>query len=146
VSIKKILLKYEPKRQNVLPVFEEVSKTEGFISQKDMGDICDYFSISKTQGYAAASFFGDLKVAPVGKKIIKVCTGSTCVCSGSAAVLRELESMLGVKEGNDANPKFKIEAMSCLGLCDRGPVIKIDDQVFERVSPAEVDDIVRNYL
>jgi NADH:ubiquinone oxidoreductase subunit E len=36
--------------------------------------------------------------------------------------------------------------MSCVGLCDRGPVVMVDDQVFERVKPETVDEILRDYL
>ena len=54
--------------------------------------------------------------------------------------------LLGLEAGNDAHPKYKLEYISCLGLCDRGPVVEVEGQIFERVKPEMVDDIIQSYL
>lgn len=64
----------------------------------------------------------------------------------SFEIIRQIEMLLKIEMGNDSHPKVKLETMSCLGLCDQGPVMMIDEQVFEKVRPETVDDIILDYL
>jgi len=96
--------------------------------------------------YSLASFFDLIKVKKETKRIIKVCSGGPCVMNRSLEIIRQIELLLKIELNNDSHPKVKLETMSCQGLCDRGPVMMIDDQVFEKVTPEAVDDIVLNYL
>jgi NADH-quinone oxidoreductase subunit E len=146
MSIQKILLEYEPKPENLLRAIKEINKDQKYISEKDSREIAEYFSLPLARVYSLASFFDLIKVRPERKKIIKVCSGGPCVMEKSFEIIRQIEMLLKIEAENDAHPKVKLEPMSCQGRCDRGPIMMIDDQVFENVEPETVDDIILNYL
>jgi len=144
--VQKILLKFEPKPQNLLRALREIQKENQFVGPEVCREVAKYFSLPLARVFSLASFFDDISVKKTRKKIIKVCSGGTCLMNESEKVIRQIEMMLGVKVGNDAHPKYKLELMSCRGLCDRGPVMIVDKNIFEKVKAEDVDDLIKNYL
>jgi NADH-quinone oxidoreductase subunit E len=146
MGIQKILLKFEPKAENLLAALKEIQKENGYIEKKECEAVAEYFSLPLARVFSAASFFDQLKTKKESKKIIKICSGGPCLGEKSMEVVRQIEMLLHIEAENDGHPKYKLEMMSCAGLCDRGPVMMIDDQIFEKVRPETVDDIIANYL
>jgi NADH-quinone oxidoreductase subunit E len=146
MGIQKILLKFEPKAENLLSVLKEIQKENGYIGKKECEAVAQYFALPLARVFSTASFFDQLKTKKESKKIIRICSGGPCLGEKSMEVARQIEMLLKIELENDAHPKYKLELMSCVGLCDRGPVMMIDDQIFENVKPEMVDDIIRNYL
>lgn len=146
MSIQKILLEFEPKPENLLRVLKEIQKENKHISKNDCEKVANYFSFPLARVFSFASFFDDIKTKKETKKSIKVCSGGPCVMENTAEIIHQIEMLLHIEAENDAHPKWKLERMSCRGLCDRGPIMTVDDQVFEKVRPEMVDDIISNYL
>lgn len=146
MSLQKILLQYEPKPENLLRVLKEVQKENKYIKKEECKKIAEYFSMSLARVYSLASFFDEIQAKKNAKKIIKVCSGGLCLMKGSMGVVRQIELLLHLEVGNDAHPKYRLEFVSCRGLCDRGPIIMVDEQVFEKARAEEVDDIIKNYI
>ena len=146
MGIQKILLLFEPKVENLLAVLKEIQKENGYIGKKEGEEIAEYFSLPLARIFSAASFYDLLKTRKESKKLIKVCSGGPCLGEKSMEIVRQIEMMLKIELENDAHPKYKLELMSCVGLCDRGPVVMVGEQVFEKVRPETVDDLISNYL
>jgi len=146
MGIQKILLKFEPKPENLLAALKEIQKENGYVGKKEGEAAAEYFSLPLAHVFSTASFFDQLKTKKESKKIIRICSGGPCLGEKSMEVARQIEMLLKIELENDAHPKYKLESMSCAGLCDRGPIVEIDGQVFERVRPETVDDMIRNYL
>ena len=146
MGIQKILLKFEPKPENLLAALKEIQKENKYIGKKESEEAARYFSLPLARVFSVASFFDQLKTKKESKKIIRICSGGPCLGEKSMEVARQIEMLLKIELENDAHPKYKLESMSCAGLCDRGPIVEIDGQVFERVRPETVDDMIRNYL
>lgn len=146
MPIQKILLEFDPKPENLLRVLKEIQKENKYISKNDCDKVAKYFSLPLARVFSLASFFDLLDTRPIMKKIIKVCSGGPCLMEKSFEVIRQIEMLLKIELDNDSHPKVKLETMSCVGLCDQGPVMMIDEQVFEKVRPENVDDIILNYL
>jgi len=146
MPLQKILLEFDPQPENLLRVLKEIQKENKYISKNDCDKIAGYFSLPPARVFSLASFFDLLDTRPVKKKIIKVCSGGPCSMKKSFEIICQIEMLLKIELGNDSHPKAKLETMSCVGLCDQGPVMMIDEQVFEKVRPETVDDIILDYL
>ena len=146
MGIQKILLKFEPKPENLLAALKEIQKENGYVGKKECEEAARYFSLPLARVYSTASFFDQLKTKKESKKIIRICSGGSCLGEKSMEVARQIEMLLKIELENDAHPKYKLESMSCAGLCDRGPIVMIDNQIFEKVKPETVDDILAYYL
>jgi [NiFe] hydrogenase diaphorase moiety large subunit len=58
-------------------------------------------------------------------------------------IARQLENDLGIEFGQTTpDGRFSLEWTNCLGMCDQGPAMLINDQVFTRVTADQVHDLI----
>lgn len=145
MTIQKILLRYEPKKENLLRVIKDINVQFGFLSPEATHEVAKYFEMAPAAVFSTASFYEHIRTKRPAGLVIQVCDGTNCQTKGSDQIISEIESFLGQKVGDEFNPSVRIERISCIGKCLVGPVMIINETVFERVNPSKVDDILRGY-
>jgi len=146
MTVEKILLEFDPEQKNLLPALKKIDAAFGYVGEEEASKTADYFSVPLSKVYETASFYDLVKTKKQPNLVIQVCSGANCAVKSSFKVIREIESQLRIKAGDDFNPKAKLEIISCLGQCGQGPVMVVNGNVFTRVTPSSVDDILRNYI
>jgi [NiFe] hydrogenase diaphorase moiety large subunit len=64
--------------------------------------------------------------------------------AGKEAVMRQLQNDLGIKFGEvTPDGKFSLQWANCVGMCDQGPAVLVNEQVFTRVTPEKVHEIIK---
>lgn len=145
-TVQKIVLGFEPKTKNLLPVLRKINSIFGYVGQEDAEFIAEYFSVSPAKVFETASFYDLIKIKKPLNLEIKVCSSTNCSISGAYPIIQEIENFLGVKEGDEFNPKIKLETVSCLGRCGQGPVMIVNSKVFEKVTKEKIHEILKPYL
>lgn len=108
--------------------------------------ISDETNIPLAEIYGVATFYTQFSINPKGKHKIGVCLGTACYVRNSQAVLDKLAETLKVKVGGTTDDNvFTLEATRCLGCCGLAPVMMIDDEVFGKVDPNSIPDIIDSY-
>ena len=102
------------------------------------------------QAVGGSLWRGDLLFAvfahPKGRYNISICLGTACYVKGAAAVLDKVSSALGIQpEECTPDGKFSLTACRCIGACGLAPVMTINDDVYGRLVPEEVDGILAKY-
>ena len=67
---------------------------------------------------------------------ITVCIGSSCHIKGSRQVVEQLQYLIGK---NDLSDKVELGGTFCMGRCQEGGCVNVDEEFFS-VSPETVDD------
>ncbi|WP_439185580.1 (2Fe-2S) ferredoxin domain-containing protein [Carboxylicivirga taeanensis] len=80
--------------------------------------------------------------ANISHKIL-ICLGSSCHSRGNAENLKIIQDFL--KE-RDIESRIDFRGHLCNELCNRGPVIEIDDSVFEEVTKSNLESILTNHF
>ena len=145
-TVEKILLEFDPEQSNLLPALRKISASFGYVDEKDAQKIADYFKVNLTKVYETASFYDLLKIKSEPSLLVKICSGGNCAVNSSFQVIRIAEKFLGVKAGDDFNPKKKIEIISCLGRCGDGPIMVVNGKIFEKVKPEKVSESLEKYF
>lgn len=146
MTLEKILLDHQPSRDKLLPVLKRIQKENGFVSSEAIEACADYFQLKPAEVYSAASFYDHIDTSSPTDVRIMVCDGSNCSTKRAEEVIAEIERLTGRKVGDDFDPKIKIRRESCFGLCTRGPVVKINEVIFEKITPEIIDDILAPYI
>ena len=96
--------------------------------------------------YGVATFYSQFSLYPKGKYKISVCLGTACYVRGSGDIYNKLQELLGI-EGGQCTPdgKFSLDACRCIGACGLAPVLTINDDVYGRLTAAEMADILAKY-
>ena len=131
----------------LLPVLHEAQEIYGYLPIEVQQMVADGLGVSLSEVYGVATFYSRFSLTPKGKHQINVCLGTACYVKGSDKVLEEVEKMLGIKSG-ECTPDglFSIESCRCVGACGLAPVMMIDEEVYGKLTPAEVHKILADYM
>ena len=108
--------------------------------------ISEETGIPLAEVYGVVTFYTQFSTVPKGKHKIGVCLGTACYVKGSQLVMDKLSKELNVKVGSTTEDNlFTLEATRCLGCCGLAPVMMIDDEVYGKVDPKNIPDILAKY-
>ncbi len=142
-DIQKLAKKYAGDRSCLMPVLQDIQAEHSFISEYAMQVIADILDIHPVEVYGVVSFYSFLYNKPHGRFVISLCRTISCDLAGKERVARQLENDLGIKFGETTpDGKFSLEWANCIGMCDQGPALLVNDQVFTKVTPEKVHDIL----
>jgi NADH:ubiquinone oxidoreductase subunit E len=92
------------------------------------------------------SYYPDLRTAPPGLHVIRVCMGESCMANHCPAVLRAVHDYLGSATGEGApGGRFTLERVYCMGNCALSPTVVVDQDVYGRVEPAQIPSVMERY-
>ena len=130
-------------RSALMPILQEIQKAYGRITDYSMQLVADALGIHPVEVYGVVSFYSFLNCKVVGKFVIRVCQTISCDMAGKDRVAQQLRNDLGIEFGQTTEDgMFTLEWASCLGMCDQGPAMLVNEQVFTRVTPEKVHDII----
>ena len=73
------------------------------------------------------------------KKEIVICLGSSCFARGNKATVKVINNYL--KE-NELEKEVYFHGNHCFGKCDKGPFVKIEDVMHEKVSSENIKTLL----
>lgn len=130
----------------LIPIMQKAQELFGYISLETMQLISDRLDVPVSEIYGIATFYALFSLTPKGDNVISVCTGTACYVKGAAAVLDAVKKQLGIEAGETTpDGKFSIQDTRCLGCCGLAPVMTVDGDVYGRLTPADVKDILAKY-
>jgi NADH-quinone oxidoreductase subunit E len=133
-----ILARYPQGRERsaLLPLLHLVQSEEGYVSPAGVAFCAEVLGINKAQVGAVATFYTMYKRRPTGEYLVSVCTNTMCNVLGGQEVYDGLVEHLGV--GHDettADGSITLEHAECLAACDYGPVMTVNYDFYDNVTP-----------
>lgn len=142
-EITAIVDRYGRDRSSLIPVLLDVKRTYHEIDSTAMQVIADLIDIHPVEVYGVASFYAFLHGAPEGAYVIRLCGTLSCDFAGKAAVADALRQATGIGFSETTDDRLiTLEWASCVGLCDQGPALLVNDQLHTRVTPERAREIV----
>ena len=142
-----VIEKYKGQPGATMPVLQEAQDIFGYLPEEVQIKIAEGLGLSLSEVYGIVSFYAQFSVNPKGRKQISVCMGTACYVKNAGAILERIEKLVGCKAGGiTADGMFSIDATRCIGACGLAPVIIVDGDVYGRLAPEDVDDIIKKYM
>lgn len=130
----------------LMPIMQRAQEIFGALTFDVQEYIADKMDIPMTDIYGVATFYSQFALEPKGQHVIGVCMGTACYVKKAEGILSSLVSSLDIDPGmTTKDGTFTLEATRCLGCCGLAPVMMIDDQVYGRLKPEDVDGILNIY-
>lgn len=130
----------------LMPILQEAQAIYGYLPIEVQTMIAEEMDIPLEKVYGVSTFYAQFSLYPKGKYRVSVCLGTACYVKGSGLVLEELEKQLGISNGQcTADGKFSLDACRCVGACGLAPVMLVNDDVYGRMTPDQVKDILAKY-
>lgn len=117
----------------------------GWIPRAAMDEIARIVDEPPMRVYEVATFYSMYNLAPVGKYLIQVCTTTPCWLCGSAKIVEAMEKNLGLHCGESTKDGlFTTMEVECLGACANAPMIQVNDDFYEDLTPETMDSLLNN--
>ena len=145
-ELKEFIREEKNEKGCLMPIIQKAQGIYGYLPYEVQKMISDELSIPLEKVYGIATFYSQFNLYPKGKYQISVCLGTACYVKGSAEILKKLEQILGISEGEcTPDGKFSLDACRCLGACGLAPVMTINGEVYGRLTVDKLEGILEKY-
>ncbi len=133
-------------KSRLMAVMQEAQGIYGYLPYEVQRMIAEGLDVPMEKVYGVATFYAQFALSPKGKYNISVCLGTACYVKGSQKVLEKLSEVLGIEPGEcTQDTKFSLEACRCIGACGLAPVMTVNDDVYGKLTPEMIKDIIEKY-
>jgi len=127
----------------LLPLLHRIQRSENWLSPETLNDVADLLGLSVQYVESVASFYSLYFKQPVGKKVVHVCVGLSCMLSGSDELMHHLEGKLGISQGQTTpNGQYTLLEAECLAACDLAPVAQVNLRFHGPVPVEKADELL----
>lgn len=141
-----VIEKYKDQQGALIPVLHEAQDIYGYLPLEVQKMVADGLGVSVTEVYGVVTFYAQFSLTPKGEYKIGVCLGTACYVKGSGQILEKILSNLKIKVGEcTPDGKFSVDATRCIGACGLAPVMTVNEDVYGKLQPDEVDAILAKY-
>ncbi|RJP61065.1 MAG: NADH-quinone oxidoreductase subunit NuoE [Ignavibacteriales bacterium] len=138
-----LIEQYGSDRTALMPILQAIQKKHKYVSDFAQQEIARLLGIHPVEVYSVISFYSFLTSEPKGRNIVRLCQTITCDLAGKANVANAIERELGIKFGETTKDKrITLEYANCLGMCDQGPAMIVNDRVYSHLTPEKAVQIL----
>ena len=136
----------EQRKSAIIYALFLVQQQQGYVSGQSMAFVAQQIGCTAADVEDVVSYYTMFYTRPVGRIVINVCRTLSCALLGAERVTEEVGEKLGIKPGEtDPTGTFTLMEVECLGACDRAPVVMVNDDWHEGLTPEQctqfIDDI-----
>lgn len=144
--IDEIIDRHGAKADHLIQILLEIQAANHWLSKEALAKVSERLQVPMSRVQHIATFYKAFSLVPKGKHEIHICMGTACHVRGAPRILDTVQEQTGIKPGEtDAELKFSLETVNCLGCCALGPVMEVDGKYHGKMVPARVAEVLKNY-
>lgn len=133
-------------RASLIPILRKVKEKYRGVDSYAMQLIADVLGIHPVEVYAVATFYSFIQPQTDGRLIFRLCRTLSCELEGKERVAEQLQRDLGIGFGETTPDQlFSLEWANCMGMCDQGPAMLVNETVYTQLTAEKVHDIIDDY-
>ena len=145
-QLDQIIAEHREERGALIPILHQAQELFGYLPYEVQERIADGLGISMAKVYGVVTFYSQFSLKKKGKYKINVCMGTACYVKGANDILGKFLERLSIEVGEcTSDGKFSLDSCRCIGACGLAPVVTINDEVYGRLTPEMVDEIMNEY-
>jgi NADH-quinone oxidoreductase subunit E len=134
---------YPSAKAAMVPVLRAVQAELGWLSTETQAWVAQFLGVTALEVHEVVSFYPMLYDQPVGQHVIHVCRTLSCDACGGKELFEHLSGKLGVgRGGTTKDGRFTLKAAECLASCGTAPVVLIDNERHENLTPQQLDKLL----
>lgn len=133
-------------KENLIMILQAIQDKYSYLPEPALNYLSTKIGIPISKIYGVATFYSTFSLKPRGRNIISTCQGTACHVRGANKVRKQIENALGISEGETtADNCFTLETVRCVGGCSLGPMVKVNDDMYGRLSSDQIKKILDSY-
>ncbi|MEI6436380.1 MAG: NAD(P)H-dependent oxidoreductase subunit E [Bacteroidota bacterium] len=145
-KVHQLIIRYpqEQKKSALIPLLH-IAQEEfgGYLTVDIMDYVATLLEIQPIEVYEVATFYSMFYLEKVGKYVLEVCRTGPCSLAGGDKIRNYLKQTLGINSGETTpDGLFTLKEVECLGACGAGPVMQVNTEYYEKLTPSRVDRLL----
>lgn len=141
----KQIAKYPQGRQAsaIIPLFWQAQKQAGgWLPEPAIRYVADMLSMDYIRALEVATFYTMFNLSPVGEHFVQLCGTTPCWLRGADALKDACKKHIGPEGQVSADGKLSWIEVECLGACANAPMVQINDDFYEDLDGAKLEQIL----
>ncbi len=136
---------HQEAQELILACLQEINEHFGYVSLPAAEIVADHLGTSVNRIYGLLTFYADFRTEPRGKHFMLLCHGMSCYVLGSQQLVQALRDDHGIGDGETtADGELTVQVVNgCLGVCDRAPIVKLDDAYYGDLTPEALNEVIQ---
>ncbi|HOK22564.1 MAG TPA: NADH-quinone oxidoreductase subunit NuoE [Candidatus Hydrothermia bacterium] len=144
--LKRDIARFKRKSGSLIQVLHRAQEIFGYLPAEVQYFVAHELDVPVSQVYGVVTFYNFFRMEPVAKHVINVCMGTACHVKGAEGIVKAVSEELGIKVGETTKDKFfTLSTARCFGACGLAPVIMINEDVYGKLTPEKVKEVIREY-
>jgi NADH:ubiquinone oxidoreductase subunit E len=123
----------------LIELLQDLQHSHGYLPEVLLREIAGNLKVPLIEVFRIVNFYNAFSMEPKGRHQITICRGTACHVRRSDRLVEELRSLLGIGAGETTEDgQFSVETVNCLGACALGPIVVIDGEYHDHVTPAKL--------
>ena len=124
-----------------------VQRRNGWIDDAQVNAIAQVLGMSLADLEGVATFYNRIYRRPVGRHVILLCDSVACFLMGAETLAEAFQRELGIQYGQTTSDgRFSLLPICCLGNCDKGPTLMIDEDTHGLVEVSSIKQLLEKYV
>ena len=130
----------------LIEVLQDIQELKGYLPEELLREVAADLQVPLIEVFRIANFYKAFSLQPKGRHLITICNGTACHVRRSESLVEELRSLLGIGPGETTSDgRFSLETVNCLGACALGPIVVIDGEYHDHVTPVRLRKLLRSF-
>lgn len=141
---KRELTKYPEGRQasGVIPLLWKAQEQEGWVTEPAIRFVADFLGMAYIRVLEVATFYTMFNLEPVGKYLVQLCGTTPCMLRGAEDIKKVCQRRIGDQEHVSKDGKFSWREVECLGACVNAPMVQINYDYYEDLTPENFEKLL----
>jgi NADH-quinone oxidoreductase subunit E len=142
--VKREVTKYPEGREAsaVIPLLWKAQEQEGWVTEPAIRVIADLLGMAHIRVLEVATFYTMFNLEPVGKYLVQLCGTTPCMLRGSEELKKVCRRKIGEQEHITKDGKFSWREVECLGACVNAPMVQINYDYYEDLTPENFEKLL----
>lgn len=143
--VNKEMKRYETKRSAIIPcLFKIQEENGGWVSPESILYLAKIMDVPESWVHEVSSFYTMFNQEPVGRFHVQVCCNISCAMNGGRELADHLVKSLNIgEEGMSPDGRYTVTRVECRGSCGTAPMMQVNDDYHENLTPDKAVKILR---
>lgn len=143
IKVDALIAEFQHKPGALLPLLHAIQDALGYVPESAYPSISKALNLSVAEVHGVVTFYHHFRTTKPGRHILQICRAESCQAMGSEALEAHAKKCLNIDyHQTTLDQSITLEPVYCLGNCALSPNIMLDEEVYGRVSTADLDMLV----
>jgi len=142
--VKEIVGRYDAETGMLIPMMQDIQAEHGYLPRDALVELSEELAVPLSRIYSVATFYASFRLSPKGRHEVTLCMGTVCHLKGAGEIAERVCTEFEVEPGGTTPDRlFSFQAVNCVGACALAPVMVVDGQYYDHMTPEKAVRVLR---